>query len=112
MDYYIVEYIKQKMAELDIINYDIEPHLVSVVKSTSEIVKYSDNKYFLLVNAFSEGALTGKVTSDIEALEINSITMNTEYYKNRLFKNNLRITNDSTSETMYVEFLIITPSIC
>jgi|GEM_PF-1745088 len=110
---FLLEYVKQKMLELGIKNYDTRVSLTEVAKeSTSEIS--AENDYLFFANAFTNGSnpIDGYIIGNSMALVITPAINQTIFYKHQhYFTGKVKIKNNDTVDKMYVEFLIVTPVI-
>jgi len=110
---FLLAYINQKMAEKGVKDYDVTVELITIAASSTETIP-NDNDYRFLANAFMSGSdpMSGSIISDNAALNLTPLVLNTGYYKHiNLYHGRVDVTNNSTTDTLYVEFLIVTPLI-
>ncbi len=105
MDYLL--YVKQKLKEANITNYEIDVVLHSVEVGNTINVGESDNTYFF-VNAFSATAIDGEIVSQNSALNLSPQLIESQIAKIKGFKGNLTITNRGLNP-MYCEFIVVKP---
>lgn len=108
---YLLNYIKQKMDEKGVKNYDVIAELVTVAAASTETI-YNDNNYRFLANAFMSASdpMSGSIISANAALNLTPLILNTGFYKHtNLYHGRVDVKNNSTTDTLYVEFLVVTP---
>jgi len=108
---FLLQYIQAKLLEKGIEKYDLSVQLVQVAISSTETIA-ADNDFRFLANAFAQKSdpIDGVIKSANAALNLTPLMINTEYYKhNNLYHGKVEITNNSTSDILYVELLVATP---
>ena len=111
MSNYLLEYSRQKMSELhfNTWNYESSVRLIEVAaNSTVEFI--SNNDIFFFANAYTDGtsAIDGKIIGENMAMSLKPAINQTLYYKHQFyFTGQIKISNVSSVNIMYVELLVL-----
>ena len=110
---YLLDYAQQKFSELRFNrwNYETSVRLIEVAPN-SVVELLSNNDIFFFANAYTNGttAISGKIIGENMAMSLTPAINQTLYYKHQFyFIAEIKITNTSCENIMYVELLVITP---
>jgi len=107
----ILKWVEGVLRERGIKNYGLTSDLVSIAPAAT--VEFDQqNNYYFLINAFGSLSLPvdGEIIGADEALPIKPHIMQTHCYKHQHFTGEVNIRNYNTTQTLYVEFLIASPT--
>ncbi len=103
--------IKNQMKKHRVEVYHTDTVLLEVAAGSVGTIQ-ANNDFHFFANAFTDGgSTTGKIrgTAGGNALNIDAATLSMELHKFQMFKGEVRITNNSTTNALFVELLRITP---
>ncbi len=107
----LFQIVKNELQKHNVGNYHTDVKLITVPAST-EVVLDTNNDFYFFVNAFANsGVADGRISGSGggNALDINSLNLNTLIFKYQMFKGKLKVVNNDNSNTLYVEILRVTP---
>jgi len=103
----IFDYIKQKMSEAGIENFQINTVLTDVSPGSRRRVGDSE-EYIFTANAFSEGTVKGSISATNQTFNLNSAIVKSDFAIMRAFKG-VTIIENKGNDTLYVEFVKVIP---
>lgn len=107
----LFEIIKNQMLKHKVEQFHQETVMLEV-SAGQRVVIPANNDFHFFANAFTSGTIANgsiKGTAGGNALSINAQTMSMKLHKFQMFKGEVRIVNYSDTNTLYVEFMRITP---
>lgn len=106
----ILKWVETILGERGLKKYGISADIVKVPPSST--VEFSQqNNYYFLANAFNSGstAIDGEIIGSDEALPLKPYIVQTTCYKHQHFTGRVYVSNFDAVQTLYVEFLIVSP---
>ena len=103
--------VKNQMKKHRVKVYQTDTVLLEIAAGSVGTIP-ANNDFHFFANAFTDGgSATGKIrgTAGGNALNIDAATLSMELHKFQMFKGEVRITNNSATNTLFVELLRITP---
>ena len=106
----LLAWIQLILLQHGIKNYSMSSDLITVPASKTVDFQQQNNYYFF-ANAFNSGStpIDGEIIGSDEALPLKPHIVQTSVYKHQYFTGRVNVTNFDPAQTLYVEFLIVTP---
>jgi len=107
----LFEIVKNQMEKHKVEQFHAETVLLEIAESQSTTIS-AKNDFHFFANAFTSGTTadgTIRGTAGGNALSIIPLILSTKLHKYQMFKGEVRITNHSSTNKLFVEFLRITP---
>ncbi|MFK5855781.1 MAG: hypothetical protein QM503_06595 [Bacteroidota bacterium] len=107
----LFEIVNNQMLKHKVEHFHVEIILVELEAEKLKAIP-ANNDFHFFVNAYTNGTtLNGKIrgTAGGNALQINPSTILSKLYKFQMFKGEVRITNISSTNTLFVELLRVSP---
>lgn len=106
----LLQYIDKLMKDKGLQKYDLYPDLVVTGPSATTEFEGKNDLYFL-ISAFGSAStpINGELFGDNNAIALKPHVFQTALYKHQSFARNVKIVNKNTTDSLYVEFLIVSP---
>lgn len=107
----LLQYIDKLMRDKGQPKYDLYPDLVITPPSGTTEFEGKNDLYFL-VSAFSSASnpISGELYGNNNAIALRPHVFQTMLFKHQSFAGNVKIINNAISDSLYVEFLIVSPT--